>query len=215
MTRHINSAGQQRLLHCGPSDPDHIGSSCIPFGRRRLWLKQHHVVRQHLHHLPRRKCRRLAAASASRGARAPAAPVPAAAPAPSVVVRWRCPTCGRPLLPASATSAGDGGGTAAHGPAAGAGPAMLRCAGGHAVSVARQGHVNLLPAGRLQPKHAAAAGDDEAMVGPCLFVHVITVSSSSASVTFGCSLRCGRLPPTAHHAHGVHQAPGLEIHHKY
>ena len=58
---------------------------------------------------------------------------------------------------------------------------MLRCAGGHAVSVARQGHVNLLPAGRLQPKHAAAAGDDKAMVGLCELCSMSSLRSSSST----------------------------------
>lgn len=169
--------GQQRLGNHKAFDVHRIGSSCIPAGRCHRRLKSQHVVRQHAHHLPRCSCRRLASPSAaSRGSQAPAAVASPAMCAPSDVVRWRCPTCGRPLLPATTGGCGGGGGdrsAAAHGPAAGAGPAILRCVGGHAVSVAKQGHVNLLPAGRLQPKHAAAAGDDEAMVGPCVVVHVI------------------------------------------
>jgi hypothetical protein len=174
----MHRVGQQRLV--GTSDPYRIGGSCIPPGLRSRRFEHQYVVRQHPHHLPRRSRQHNAASFAAySGVHPPAVAAPAAAPAPSEVVRWRCPTCGRPLLPATAGAGGSGAGTAAaHGPAAGAGPAMLRCDGGHTVSVAKQGHVNLLPAGRLQPKHAAAAGDDEAMVGgACLcddaVIHVV------------------------------------------
>ncbi len=75
------------------------------------------------------------AASSQRGQRQPR----------TAAAQWRCPTCQQPLAPVP-------------------GGAALQCARGHTISVARPGHVNLLPAGRLQSKSAADAGDSEAMV---------------------------------------------------
>ena len=79
--------------------------------------------------------------------------------APKAATRLACST-------AAASDAGpaeaDGGGRlAAAGTGAGRRPSALRCAAGHSVAVARQGHVHLLPRGRLQ---TGEAGDNEDMV---------------------------------------------------
>lgn len=71
-----------------------------------------------------------------------------------------------PWSTAAASDAGpaeaDGGGRlAAAGKGSGRHPSALRCASGHSVAVARQGHVHLLPRGRLQ---TGEAGDNEDMV---------------------------------------------------
>lgn len=93
---------------------------------------------------------------------------------PSSVVRWRCPTCSQPLLPKQTSSGrttrskgGDSSSATATGGGGGGGGGyvqMLQCRNAHTIAAAKQGHVNLLPAGRLQPKTASSAGDDEAMV---------------------------------------------------
>lgn len=136
--------------------------------------------RRQLQQRPLRLCRlrhsssSIAAGTAEAKARL-SAPGPATSSAPPAAaleaftaVRWRCPTCGLPLLPAATAAAkSNAAADACAGAAAAAstgGPANLCCAAGHTIAIAKQGHVNLLPAGRLQPKSAAASGYDEAMV---------------------------------------------------
>lgn len=50
---------------------------------------------------------------------------------------FQCPTCAQPLLPALPTATGG---------------ALLQCAEGHTVALARRGDVHLAPAGRVARK---------------------------------------------------------------
>lgn len=55
-------------------------------------------------------------------------------------VHFRCPTCSEPLRPEP--------------------PRTLRCAKGHSVDVAKEGHCHLVPAGRRQPQKAPKVRGD-------------------------------------------------------
>ena len=68
-------------------------------------------------------------------------------------LHFRCPTCSDPLLPrVSLLHRSNGFGKPA---------SELACAQGHTVSVAAEGHVHLLPAGRKPRKAATARGDSD------------------------------------------------------
>jgi 23S rRNA (guanine745-N1)-methyltransferase len=68
-------------------------------------------------------------------------------------VSFRCPSCSEPLAPHPPSDEAPDGGSMS-----------LRCAAGHSIDVAKQGHVNLIPSGRRRPSAPKARGDADASI---------------------------------------------------